>query len=102
MFELILNIKEFFDNYLVILQGFANSISVISFLIGWSIILHHRFFKRTVSLQNGKYRCRIKRRHFNSTDLTIIVSNLYFQGGMIPGELRQEIFAITGTIGKKL
>ena len=76
--------------------------STVSFIIYWILFFKHRCFKKKISLQNGKYHFRIKRKNFNSTDLTTIVSNLYFNGGLIPGELRQEIFKITGTEGEKI
>lgn len=91
---------ELYHNNGYIIQGLANTFSVMSFIVGWSIFLIHRYSHKTVSLQNGKYRFKVKMRNFNSTDLTTIVSNMYFGGSTIPGELRQEIFQITGTTGK--
>ena len=78
----------------------GNMFSAVSILVGWVILIYHNFWHKTVSLQIGKYRFKVKRKNFNSTDLTNIVSTLYFDGKTIDGELRQEIFKITGTTGK--
>ena len=95
-------INSFCGVYRDLVQFTASGISIGTFLVGWYLYFRHKKKKKVSSLQNGKYHFRIKRKNFNSTDLTTIVSNLYFNGGIIPGELRQEIFKITGTEGEKI
>ena len=96
------SLMQFIDKYQDVLQFAVDCFSVCSFSYGWYVYISHQFSKKTVSLQNGKYHFIVKRKHYNSTDLTTIVSNLYYNGEIIPGELRQEIFRITGTIGTEI
>ena len=92
-------LNELIAQYNEPVQFWSSIFSTFSLFVGWCILVFHHFKKKTVSLMGGKYVFKVKRRHFNSTDLTTIVSNLYFKGGQIDGELRQEIFKITGTTG---
>ena len=96
------SIFEICSQFNTYIDPILNIITLILLLWGWWLYVRYNYRTMTVSLMGGKYVFKVKRRHFNSTDLTTIVSNLYFKGGQIDGELRQEIFKITGTTGMDL
>ena len=92
--------QNLFDHFLEL--NIVDVFSLFTIFAGWFIDRHHKFLYKEVSLSGGKYHFKVRQKNLNTADLTTIVSNLYFGGGTIPGELRKEIFQITDTGGIKL
>mgnify|MGYP004443106749 FL=1 len=72
------------------IQTIESAISLLTLLVGAAVWLCHSYSYKRVKLSCGTF--KVRRKFFNTSDLTTIVSNLYYQGENVPGNIRKEIF----------
>lgn len=80
-------ITWFFDlgNFMQTLFGVCSLYGIYAFLRDW--------MPKRIKLSIGSF--TIKRRYFDVQSITNIVSEYYYDGGTVPGDVRKEILHIT-------
>ncbi len=82
------------------IQTIESTISLITILVGAVVWLHHTYSYKKITLSCGSF--KVRRKFMNTAALTVIVSDLFYDGGQVPGEIRKEILEITKVKGIKL
>lgn len=89
---------ELFDSFLDPVDEYAGFVAVIKALANLSIfyvsyINIRKLFWKKVELSCGSF--KIRQKHFTVQNVTNVVSLKYYDGGLVPNEVRKEILKVT-------
>jgi hypothetical protein len=89
---------ELFDSFLDLVDKYAGFVVVIKALANLSIfyvsyINIQKLFWKKVELSCGSF--KIRQKHFTVQNVTNVVSLKYYDGGLVPNEVRKEILKVT-------
>lgn len=92
MFQYLIDFYSYLHTHGAILGDIASIISILLALYGLFAFFRD-FLPRHVQLSVGSF--RIAQRHFNVQNVTNVTSAIFFGGGNVPSEVRQEIIKLT-------
>jgi hypothetical protein len=84
-------VSELFKNYVVFISAVSAMANIAIFYVFYTNI--RKLFWRKVELSCGTF--KIRQMHFTVQNVTNVVSLKYYDGGLVPDEVRKEILKVT-------
>lgn len=84
-------IFNLFDSYLVFISTVKALSNIAIFYVFYTNV--RKLFCKKVKLSCGSF--KIKRKHFTAQNVTNVVSLRFYNGGLVPDEIRKEILRVT-------